>query len=250
MIRFKILSVLFFVLVLKLSAQTIKTDLTYLVNPALKKVAKAPVVIILHGYGSNEEDLFDISKSFDPRFTTFSLRAPNTTKEGGFCWYDLEFLPNQQFKYNYDQAKISRSKILSFISNACKAYHLDSTQVFLMGFSQGAIMSYDLALFKPSKIKGVIALSGRLMEESKVIKSDPLQLSKVKFFIAHGYSDNVIKLEESEKANEFFKQKKVTDLIFKKYEMPHSINGQELNDIKAWLIKAINPPEKKEAAKK
>lgn len=231
--------------------QTIQTDLVYKVNEALKKTDKpSPVLIMLHGYGSNEEDLFDIAKSLDERFITFSLRGPNATKDGGFCWYNLEFLPNQQFKYDYQQAKISRAKILSFISNACKAYHLDSNNVFIMGFSQGSIMAYDLAITAPKKIKGVLALSGRLMEESKNQKTDWVQLAKVKFFIAHGTSDKVIKIEEAEKATAFFKSKKVVDVMYTSYEMPHSINGKELNDIKAWLKKAIEPPPKKVEQKK
>jgi phospholipase/carboxylesterase len=231
-------------------SQTVNTTLTYSVNAAAKASAKVPVLIMLHGYGSNESDLFEIARGLDGRFVTFSLRAPYTTKDGGFCWYPLEFLPDQQFKYDYNAAAESRAKILSFISHACKAYKLDSTQVFIMGFSQGAIMAYDLAIKAPTKIKGIIALSGRLMEESQQQKTDWLQVDKVKIFIAHGNSDNVIKIAEAEKANAFFKEKNIKDLTYKNYEMPHSINGKELNDLKAWLVKAITPPGKKTVQKK
>ena len=228
-----------------LFSQTINTTLTYSVNLPSKKETKIPVLILLHGYGSNETDLFDLAKAFDPRFITFSLRAPNQISESGYCWYPMDFLADGQFKYEYQNAKSSRSKILSFISNACKAYHLDSTRVFLLGFSQGAIMSYDIALSSPDKIKGIMALSGRLLEESKQIKTNLAQLAKVKVFIAHGNSDNTIKIVEAERANTFFKEKQITDLTFKNYEMTHAISGKELNDIKVWLVKAIAPPEKK-----
>jgi len=231
-------------------SQSINTTLTYSVNLPVKKTAKAPVLILLHGYGSNEADLLDIAKTMDPRFITFSLRAPQPLKEGGFCWYEIEFLPNQQFKYDYGQAKLSRAKILSFISSVCKAYNLDSTKVFLLGFSQGAIMAYDIALGFPGKIAGVLALSGRMMEESKLQKTDPSQLTKIKFFIAHGNSDNIIKIEEAEKANTFLKEKNVADITYRSYEMPHSVSGQELNDFRAWLTKALLPPVKKTDSKK
>jgi phospholipase/carboxylesterase len=240
----------FIILSAGLFSQTIKTTLTYAVNPPLKKTAKIPVLIMLHGYGSNEVDLFDIAKAIDPRFITFSLRAPNATPDGGFCWYQLDVLPDKQFKYAYEEAHLSRIKILSFISNACRAYHLDSTQVFIMGFSQGSIMAYDIALSAPNKIKGVLALSGRMMEESKMLPLNLAQLSKVKFFIAHGNSDNIIKIQEAEKANQFLMEKQVTDLTYKTYEMPHSISGKELNDLKAWLVKAITPLQKTTTAKK
>lgn len=242
--------VVFSSLYLSLLSQKINTSLTYSVHLPAKKTAKTPVLILLHGYGSNESDLFELAKTMDSRFTTFSLRAPNDSKEQGFCWYELDRLPNGDFKYDYKQAEASRVKILSFISNACKSYHLDSTQVFLLGFSQGTIMSYDIVLHSPQKVKGVIALSGRLMEESKLQKTNLAQLSKIKFFIGHGNSDNVIKLAEAEKASAFLKEKGVDKITYKTYEMPHSVSGNELNDLRSWLTAALAPEQKKPEVKK
>ncbi len=220
-------------------AQKINTGLAYLVNEPAKKSDKTPVLIMLHGYGANEEDLFDIAKAIDPRFMTFSLRGTFPKSQGGFCWYELAIGQDGQFQYDYKQVQESNAKIRSFISQACKAYQLDSSQVFLMGFSQGAIMSYELASSFPAKIKGVVALSGRLMQETKQLKTDWTKVAHVKFFIGHGLSDNLIKVAEAEKAFAFFDEKKVTELTYKTYEIPHSISGAELNDVKAWLLKAI-----------
>jgi phospholipase/carboxylesterase len=225
-------------------AQTVKTELVYKVKQPTTKSSKTPVIIMLHGYGSNESDLFDLSTMLDERYIVFSLRAPLAAKDQGFCWYSLEFLPNQQFKHNYTETIESRKKIMSFISNACKAYGIDSTQVFLMGFSQGAIMAYDIAVSNPKKIKGVMALSGLMLTETAALKTDALKLAEVKFYIAHGYSDNVIKIAEAEKANEYLKLKKVKDLLYINYEMPHSICGNELNDIKKWFVNTLKSKER------
>lgn len=222
--------------------KSIKTDLVYKVNEAKKSDSKSPVIILLHGYGSNEEDLFDISKSFDERFITFSLRAPFPAPSQGYSWFKLDFLPEKKFKYDYKQAAISRSKILSFISNACKSYEADSTRVFIMGYSQGAIMCYDIALNNPGKIKGVVALSGLIMPESKK-KTYDLKLSALKFFIAHGTMDNVVSYHDGESAAKYL-QTKSKNVSFKSYEMPHAINGKELNDIKSWLRSNISPNKK------
>lgn len=248
--RFLLTVLLNFALLVVMVSQTVTvtTDLVYKVNLPAKKTEKAPVIILLHGYGSNESDLFDIAKSFDDRFITFSLRAPYTADGQGFCWYKLDFLPNKEFKYDYKQAKESRAKILSFISNACKAYKLDSTQVFLMGYSQGAIMSYDISLFKPEKIKGVLALSGRMMDETKQMKFDALKAAKVKYFIAHGNADNVIDLKKGEEAAQFLQSKK-NNVEFKIYDMPHAIIGKELNDIKSWLKSNIEKAKKEDPKK-
>lgn len=219
------------------SSQTVTTTLVYETHPPKTKSAKTPVLILLHGYGSNEADLMSMARLLDDKLFIFSLRAPLPTKNGGYCWYPLDFLPGGELLYDYAQVQQSRAKVFAFISNACKAYQLDSTQVFLMGFSQGAIMSYDIALKAPSKIKGVLALSGRLMEESRQMKTDWSQAGKVKFFIGHGTKDNVIHPDEAAKANQFLISNKVKDITYKTYAVPHTITGPELEDLRDWLSK-------------
>ncbi|MBK9284855.1 MAG: dienelactone hydrolase family protein [Sphingobacteriaceae bacterium] len=240
----KKLIILFIILSNALLAQEIKTELIYKFNKPTKKSDKTPVVILLHGYGSNESDLFEICKSFDPKFMTFSLRGPY--KSSGFdgaSWYDLK-RNNNEMSHNYTEVSNSRNKILSFISHACKAYHLDSTQVFLIGFSQGAIMCYDLAFRNSNKIKGIAALSGLLLEETKKQKNKTSELLKVNYFIAHGSMDNVISIKESQDVSKYLTEIKAR-LTYKEYEIPHSINGSELNDINAWLRSNLKSEKKK-----
>ncbi len=224
-------------------SQKVNTDLTYSVNPSKAK-SDPPVLILLHGYGSSEGDLIEIAKTLDERFLTFSLRAPFKGSEVGYSWYELTRTRTNELTSNYTELKESKAKILSFISNACKTYKADSTKVFLMGFSQGAIMAYDIALTSPTKIAGILALSGKMLEETKKAMTQATSVAKIKFFIAHGNSDNMIPIKEAEKANEFLKTNTIKEVTYKTYEMPHSISGAELNDIKAWLKKQINPPEK------
>jgi phospholipase/carboxylesterase len=236
-----ILFILCFNFLLSGFSQKINTELIYLVKEPAKKTNNTPVIIMLHGYGSNESDLFDVSNALDSRFIVFSLRAPYPINGGGFSWYDMQFLPDQKFTYNYQQTKESRAKILSFISKACLAHGVDSTQVFLMGYSQGGIMAYDIALAASKKINGIMALSSYMLTETKLLKTDLLSLAKLKIFIAHGRYDNVIKITEAENATAFLKEKKVTNIVYSVYEMPHALTGKELNDIKQWLVSAISP---------
>jgi len=228
-------------------AQKINTELTYTLNPT--KTKNPPVLILLHGYGSSENDLIELAKSLDERFLTFALRAPFNGKEVGYAWYELNFLPNKKITSNYNELKQSKAKVLSFISNACQAYKADSTKVFLLGFSQGAIMAYDIALSNPKKIAGVLALSGKMLEDTKKIKPDK-EVASVKFFIAHGKQDNVIDIKEADSASAYLKNNAIKDLTYKNYEMPHSLSGAELNDIKVWLKKALTPPAKEPEKKK
>src|SRR6478609_1153301 len=105
------------------NAQTVTTSLAYVVNEPAKRNPKTPVLIMLHGYGSNENDLFDIAKTLDNRFITFSLRAPIKMDADANAWFILNRTQGQPFTYSYKEAQESVLKIKSFISNACKAFH-------------------------------------------------------------------------------------------------------------------------------
>lgn len=246
-VLFVILNI-WFVLSVKAQEPVVKTDLVYLVNLPKVKSERPPVIIILHGYGANERDLFDIARSYDGRFLSFALRGTHS-KDGACWWYDIEWSNDSIKKHNYDQLKESKAKIFSFISQACKAYRADSNKVYIMGFSQGAIIAYDMLLSKPQKIKGIVALSGRLLPETKGIKPVGLKPGTNTCFIGHGYSDNIIKPVESEKAAAYLKGVNVK-VTAKTYQMPHSISGDELNDIKQFLKKQLDPEKPEKPGKK
>jgi phospholipase/carboxylesterase len=233
---------LFILNIVSSQTKTIKTDLIYKVIESKKLNHIPPVIILLHGYGSNEEDLFDIAKSLDERYTTFLVRAPFPAPHQGFAWFNLTFLPEKKFRYNYKQVVESRKKILSFINSACKTYNIDSTQVFLIGYSQGAMMAYDFALNNPSKIKGIDALSGMLLPETKRNKTEFTKLAQVTFFIAHGTMDNVVAYMDGEDAAKYLQSKKIK-VSFKNYEISHTISRKELGDLKNWLKNNISTGE-------
>jgi len=217
-------------------AQTINTGLTYSVIAPKVITPKTPVLIVLHGYGSNENDLLSLASSFDKKFLVFSLRAPVSAGRGGYCWFALDFLQDKTFRYEYSAAVSSGDAIMSFVSNACKSYKADSTQVFVLGFSQGAMMSYDLAFRYSQKIKGVVALSGLLMPQTEARPTTD-KLKRCRFFIAHGTQDNVITYMNGGSAAAFIKKKGVA-VEFKSYSTAHSINDQEVADVNRWLISA------------
>jgi phospholipase/carboxylesterase len=221
-------------------AQEFKSDLVYKVHLPAKITNTTPVLILLHGYGSYEADLFDFGARLDSRFITFSLRAPQPVREGGYCWFPIRFSQGAPFKYSYDEAIVSRKMILKFIKDACSYYKADSSQVYILGFSQGAIMALDIAISSPVKIKGIAALSGRLLPETTKYVADSSLLKKVKFFIAHGRSDNVIAAIESENARKFLLNNNVNSITYKIYDMPHTISNLELNDIRQWIQRSVN----------
>jgi len=241
--KYKILIGIFF-LTLNVFGQQNDLSLPYTIQSPAQQQKNAPILFYMHGYGANENDLAGLLVDTKDKFISISIRAP-FKKDQGFSWFDVQFTKDNDLIYSYDQVQASRDLLLKFISEACHKYKADSTHVYLLGFSQGAIMAYEVALSSPDKIAGIMALSGRMLPETAKAERDWKKISHVKIFIAHGKSDNVIKYADSEKAYEFLRSKQIKDLIFKNYQMPHTISGIEVQDIESWLRKVSAQERKK-----
>lgn len=211
------------------------TPLVYVKREPKIKIAKPPVLILMHGLGSNEKDLFGLAAQVPDSFLVISLRAPFTYTQDGYAWYSVEFKGNQIIG-NIPEMQKSKAKIVKFIDDLISKKQIDSKKVYLGGFSQGAIMSYEIALCKPEKIKGIIVLGGRLPDglENRMAKME--QLKNLKIFIAHGKEDKRIDFKKAEEANEFLKKLGLTS-TFNKYPIGHSISDQMWLDAMNWLKK-------------
>ena len=77
----------------------------------------SPLIIMLHGYGSNENDLFSFADHIPRNYKIISLRAPYSLPYGGYSWYDINMDETLNIKIDIDQAKCSISKIEHFVKN-------------------------------------------------------------------------------------------------------------------------------------
>jgi phospholipase/carboxylesterase len=208
-------------------------SLHYVVREPIVKSAKMPVLILLHGLRSDEEDLFSLSDKLPANMLIISARAPFELEKGAFGWYEISVVNNKRIA-NALQVEKSRILISSFIDELLKKYAIDPNEVYLMGFSQGAIMSYSVALYEPEKVKAIVALSGRVLEETKTKIAKAVDLKKLSIFIEHGTHDQVIQVAEGRAAVEFCKS--LSNVVMaKEYPMGHEINYTELGDINTWL---------------
>jgi phospholipase/carboxylesterase len=207
---------------------------TYLVREPKIKQEKNPLLLLLHGYGSNEEDLFSFASELPDEYYVVSVRAPYDLQPYGHAWYAIHFDADEN-KFSDDiQAMESRDSIIQFIDELIAKYPIDATNVNLIGFSQGAILSYATALSYPEKISRVVALSGYLNE--KIIKEDfkSKDLRNLKFFISHGTVDQVIPVDWARKAEPFL-QNLGLEVIYKEYPIGHGVAPQNFYDFKNWL---------------
>ncbi|WP_223434984.1 MULTISPECIES: alpha/beta hydrolase [unclassified Pseudomonas] len=197
-----------------------------------------PLVIFLHGYGSNEQDLFGIKDELPARYNYLSVRAPMVMEEGSYQW----FRKKGEGAYNgeTDDLKASGPVLLDFVAQAAKKYHTVPNKVFLVGFSQGAIMSYEVALRHPEAVGGIAALSGRILPVLKSELKPDEKLQKLAIFIGHGTADKRLPFNDGTEANSLLQSLSLKPEFHAYPGVGHNISAAEMQDLSAWLQR-LNP---------
>jgi phospholipase/carboxylesterase len=162
-------------------------ELHYLIQEPKTKTGINKAIVLLHGVGSNEQDLFGLADQLPSDFYVLSVRAPFALGAGRFAWYNVDFSSGKPV-FDVEQELTSRDLLTRFVTEIKVKYKLE--KVFLGGFSQGAIMSYSVGLSHPTEITGVVALSGRILEEIQRTITSGEDLSKLNVFLAHGIQDD------------------------------------------------------------
>lgn len=210
-------------------------SLEYLIRVPRIKLDKNPLLLLIHGYGSNEEDLFSFASELPDEYYIVSARAPYNMQYGSYAWYAINFDADQNKFSDNEQAKNSRDLIAKFIDELTTNYPIDAKSVTLIGFSQGAILSYTVALSYPEKVERVVAMSGyvhpEILDENYLKNS----FSNLKIFVSHGTVDQVIPVEWGQKAKPFLENLGI-NTTYKEYPIGHGVSPQNFNDFKNWLL--------------
>ena len=194
------------------------------------------VIILLHGYGSNEMDLLDFSDELPSDYFVVSLQAPISLPWGGFAWFNLDFSGIEKI-VDLEQAEGSRLQVIEFINYIKLSYDVDQDNILLLGFSQGAMLSQGVAMTRPDLLRGTVALSGFIMQDALKVQMAPLdEIRKLDFFIGHGSMDDVVPVEQDRKSK-LFLEKMAAKLSYNEYPVAHGILPQELKDIVNWINK-------------
>jgi phospholipase/carboxylesterase len=197
-----------------------------------------PLVIFLHGYGSNEGDLFGIKEFLPAQYNYLSVRAPMVMEEGSYQW----FRKKGEGAYNgeTDDLNASGQLLLDFIAQAAQKYHTEPAKVFLVGFSQGAIMSYEVALRHPEAVGGIAALSGRVLPVLRSELKPDEKRQSLAIFIGHGTADTRLPFSDGTEANSLLKSVSLEPEFHAYQGVGHSISTEEIQDLGAWLQR-LNP---------
>ena len=208
--------------------------LHHLVREPKIKLDKNPLLLLLHGYGSNEEDLFSFATELPEEYFVISARAPHDMMYGSYAWYAINFDADENKFSDIGQAQQSRDIIANFIDELVSNYPIDSKNVTLIGFSQGSILGYAVALSYPEKVQRLVAMSGYLNTEIAINDFKNNDFSNLKIFASHGTVDQVIPVEWARKSIPIIESLGIP-VVYKEYLVGHGVAPQNFFDFKNWL---------------
>jgi len=212
-----------------------------MINPSLTHTYRAsvlkdnaPLIIMLHGYGSDENDLFSFASEFHENFCIVSVRAPYQIQPHGNAWYAINFDAEQGKWSDNAQAKKSRDCIVMFIDEVLQTYPIDENNITLLGFSQGSILSYSVALNYPEKIRHVVALSGYVnldLNFSNYVDND---FSNLDIYCSHGSQDQVIPVEWARRTPAILNKLSISH-VYEEYPIGHGVSPRNFSSFNKWI---------------
>jgi phospholipase/carboxylesterase len=195
--------------------------------------ARPPALVLLHGYGSNEHDLFGLAPWLDERFWIVSPRAPVTLAPGSYAWFNLE-IDGGILLADEEQMERSRQALVRLIAELPAACGIDPGRVFVLGFSQGACLSLSLLLSAPELLAGGVAMSGFLMPETRAAAVPPARLAGRPVMVVHGDQDPLVPVEQGRDIRDYLAATPAV-LTYREYPMGHQIAEDALDDVSQWL---------------
>lgn len=208
--------------------------LNFLHRPAAAGTAEPWLLVLLHGVGSNEQDMFGLAPQVPPQFHVLSLRGPLTVGPGSYAWFTFAAGPDGRRAINAEQEAASRPLLAQAIQAAGEQLGVAPGRVVVGGFSQGGIMSLSLLLTRPELLHAAMVMHSRLLPEVLPLLAAPDRLQGRHLWVSHGTGDSMIPLAS---AHDIRDRVAALPLALSYHEYPggHELRPAELRDAMAWL---------------
>jgi len=191
-------------------------------SPSPKADSVYPTILALHGRGSNESDLIGLVPYLPQNFLWISPRGTFTLGPNSFEWFQI----TQIGKPDPTRLANALNTLDTFIDEIIANYLVDKNKLYLLGFSQGSIMSMSYALTKPHRIAGVIAQSGYIPHESG-LQINEAGIKNKPFILTHGIQDPILSVDWARRSRDTL-QKLETNLEYHEFNMGHQVSEESL----------------------
>jgi phospholipase/carboxylesterase len=189
-----------------------------------------PAIFLLHGLGSNENDLLQLVAAFEDNCHIFSLRGPIEHRPG----YAFYTFPAEEGKPDRGVFETVLKGTQQFILEALQTYDIALDQAYVIGFNQGAVMAQTIMLTMGNTIRGTVALSGYLPDfvELEYKKAD---MTGSKIFIAHGEYDYMYPVSWGQASAAYFENVDA-DVTYLEFAEGHGVTPEVLEALTQFLL--------------
>lgn len=208
--------------------------LVHLHRPAADGTTDPWLLVLMHGVGSNERDLFGLAPQVPGNFHVLSLRAPNAMGPSSFGWFAFVVTPDGRRSIETAQEAASRALLETAIPAAAAQLGIPPSRVVVGGFSQGGIMSLSLLLTKPDIMQAAMVMHSRLLEEVLPFSAPPEALRGKQLWVSHGTVDNVLPLGNAHYIRDHVAALPL-QLRYEEFDNAHQITPDELAAAMGWL---------------
>jgi phospholipase/carboxylesterase len=157
--------------------------------------------------------------------------APGMT---GYAWYPL----STGGPPDIDTMLSSREKLERFLDQCLTRYPIDEKKLALLGFSQGGVMAYSLALTQPQRFAALAALSTWLPKELALRLDISKAVGNLPVLVQHGTNDPTIEVERARHSIARLRELGIP-LTYREYDIGHEISPQSLGDLSGWLEEKV-----------
>ena len=211
------------------------TELRYLERPATGTTTPW-LLVLMHGVGSNEQDLFGLAPYVPAHCHVLSLRAPFVLGPGSYAWFQFDVRPDGSRAIDGEQEQASRLLLTREIAAHAQRLGVPAERVLVGGFSQGGIMALSLLLTEPALMHGAFALHSRLLPEVVSLAAPAAELAGKRLWVSHGLQDMVIPLAQAQRIREHFGALPVW-LEGEDFPGGHELRPAELQRWVEWLLR-------------
>lgn len=211
-----------------------QSSLSFLHRPAASDVAAPWLLVLMHGVGSNEQDLFGLAEFVPPQFHVVSLRGPFALGPASHAWFEFSVARDGTRTIDRAQEALSREKIIQTVQALAAQLAVPASRVVLGGFSQGGIMALSLLRTRPELLQAALVMHSRLLPEVDALAAPAGALQGKQLWVSHGLQDGVIPLASAQAIRAHAATLPLA-LTYREFPGAHEIRPAELQAAMQWL---------------
>jgi phospholipase/carboxylesterase len=189
------------------------------------------LIVMLHGLSGDENVMWIFDHALPREATVIAPRALYPSELGGYSWArsvvrdDLDDVDFQE----------TLEVLLRFMAEVIAQYKIDPQRVIVMGFSQGAALSYAYSLAHPASLHGVIALAGFIPHSPAVKSKDALP----HYLILHGTHDEAVPIDRAREARSVL-ESHGANVEYHEHRVGHKVSAQGMKEIAQWIRNRVS----------